>query len=569
MRWGAIPIGLVMLGLAWLGWNIDNPTDNEIVVPAIIVDVEANAPTVEFVDIDFEIRQIVGPAEDRPPRIGDQREVMLTSDSSADPRLRNSNSRGVIKAFAAVGLFLVVAPFLGFIWRFVLAGGTAIGAGLLARRAGDIVPKDVSGNGSLSGDVEALTDAARAEKDDQAARSAGKEAAGALLVAEGVTGIDNPFSSRNRGGLYSSALGIIAGVGLLLYAPIAGALFTGEPDDVRVEATAVEWMETTRRNDEGEIITLWVPTFSYVDPATGITYQEQTAGRQLRGAIGETTPVAFDPDNPSSVVFISPRGHWVRPVVRAFGGLFIAISLGTLVIRSVALFAGLRLLTAGRAERRATGDQRSTLTVLKDSATAIIDHAGANMPAGSRGTVLSTLVAIRREGRDSESIQAAKDIVGATVLADSLFGLERPFDGEKKRYGIFGNIVLTAVFAALAIFGIWLGNILGYEGDRSTAVGTVVEIVGDDATIEYRDSDGQSWSIVEDDGIRQVGQQIQVVFEQESPEVAVVATRHASALRWLLLGIGVFGVVALVPTVVMQAAGVVLGLGLLVGFRRA
>ena len=50
MRWGAVPIGLVMLGLAWLGWNIDNPTDNEIVVPAIIVDVEANAPTVEFVD---------------------------------------------------------------------------------------------------------------------------------------------------------------------------------------------------------------------------------------------------------------------------------------------------------------------------------------------------------------------------------------------------------------------------------------------------------------------------------------------------------------------------------------
>ena len=121
--------------------------------------------------------------------------------------------------------------------------------------------------------------------------------------------------------------------------------------------------------------------------------------------------------------------------------------------------------------------------------------------------------------------------------------------------------------AGLAFLGVWVGNNMGYVGDRSTAAGTVVAVDFGDAMIEYEDGRGRSWSIVESDSDRLAGQQVQVVFEAGTPEVATVARRGASAVRWLLLGTGVLGVLAAFPQFLMQVAGIVIGLGLLVGVR--
>ena len=87
-------------------------------------------------------------------------------------------------------------------------------------------------DGSVEGDLGALGRAVSEATSDPNVRSAGKEAAGAVLVAEGIVGIENPFNSRNRGGLYSSAIGVLAGIALLLYAPVVGVLVTGTEDDI-------------------------------------------------------------------------------------------------------------------------------------------------------------------------------------------------------------------------------------------------------------------------------------------------------------------------------------------------
>ena len=572
MKFGSIPVGLLMVGLAWLGWNIDNPGDNEIVVPGAIVSVEANAPTVQFIDLSFEVQVLLGDAEDRPPQIGDGREVVLDTDGLNEPRLRNTNPRWLVAAFGAVGLLLVLAPFLLTLSRVVAGGGAVLGGGLLAGRVATATAAAPAGDddGSVEGDLGALGRAVSDATSDPNVRSAGKEAAGAVLVAEGIVGIENPFNSRNRGGLYSSAIGVLAGIALLLYAPVVGVLVTGTEDDIRVDGTITEWTEGTRQNDEGETVRFWSPTYSYEDPRTGVEYLHRSSFTESApGNTGEIGTIAFAANNPGSSIVVQPWGKWVRPGLSVVAGLIIVTSLVVVAMRLVSLVAGVHLLTSGRAERRANGDDRPVLTVIRDSASSIIDQASAKMPSGSRGTLLSALVAVRREGRDSDSIHAAKDILGATVLADSLFGLERPFDGENTRLGIFGNGLLLVLCAGLAFLGVWVGNNMGYVGDRSTAAGTVVAVDFGDATIEYEDGRGRSWSIVESDSDRLAGQQVQVVFDPDTPEVATVARRGASAIRWLLLGTGVLGVVTLIPQMLMQMAGIFIGLGLLVGARRS
>ena len=572
--WRLVPFGLLLVGLAWLGWNIDTLEPNEVGIAGTIIDVEANAPTVQFFDLDWETRTVVGASEDRPPRIGDSREVVVTTDETAAPRLRNANPRWLVAIFGLVGLLMVFSPLLFGIWRFVFGGGSLLGGLWLAKRASALDPAPGSGANQPGSDLDALKNATFAEYGDDSSglRQAGKEAAGAVLITEGLVGIENPFSSRTRGGLYSSAIGVLAGVGLLLFAPVVGALVTGEADDVRVDGFAVEWVENTRTNDEGERVTTFAPVYSYTEPTTGIEYLNQgSSQRNAPGQIGEVATIAFAADNPGSSIVVQPWGQWVRPGLSVIAGIIIFTSLVTVAIRSAALFVGVRMLSGGKAERRAQGDTRSTFAVIRDSASDIVQSTEAAMPPTARGSVLSSLVAIRREGSQGGTIRAAKDVVGATVLADSLFGLERPFDGENTRFGIFGNAFVVA-FGVLLIFGgIWLSNQRGYVGDRVTAQAQVVAVDGFGlATIEYQDHSGGTWSVVENQSEnRLAGQQVQVVFDPDTPEVAVVASRGAAALRWLMTGTGILVVLALFPKVLMQAAGIVLGLGLLVSGRQS
>jgi succinylglutamate desuccinylase len=65
-----------------------------------------------------------------------------------------------------------------------------------------------------------------------------------------------------------------------------------------------------------------------------------------------------------------------------------------------------------------------------------------------------------------------------------------------------------------------------------------------------------------------IGNRVLVTFESDRPESATVVNRGASAVRWLLLGTGVLGILALIPRLLLQLAGLAVGLGLLVGIRR-
>ena len=570
-KWGFVPIGLVMLGMTWMAWNVDNLEADEQSVQGTITGVSLNTPTIAYTDLSGEQQTIVGELEDQPPTIGSSREVVLSTNGD-DPRLRNTNPKWLVVAFGAVAMTLVLTPFLHTLWRVLLGGGTiAAGAWLGKRTKTALSGIDTSGTGTIVSDAGALKSATLDQhRSDASTQSATKEAAGAVLIAEGIVGIENPFTSRSRGGLYSSLIGVLVGVGLFFYAPIVGSLLTGDADDVRVDGVVVDSIEVVTTQDDGTELTMWQPVLEYVDPATESTYTYRSSNNENeRPRVGDTAQMAFPAENPAGAIVVESWGQWVRRGIVALGVFIVITGITTFVMRAGALVAGFHLLRNGRAERREHGDTRSTIEVIKDSASEIIGRVESGVPEDARGGLLATLVATRRQGRNGQTVHAARDVVGATLLADSLFGLEQPFDGENTRLGVVGHFMAVVVFASLIPLGVWLGNEMGYVGDRLTATGEVVEFVEERAVIEYSSPKGETFSLVEQEkGTRVIGNQLQVVFEADSPESAEIAQRGAAALRWLLIGTGVVGVLGLTPTVLLQLAGVFVGLGLLVGVRR-
>jgi|GEM_PF-5026279 len=199
----------------------------------------------------------------------DELKVARIRDDDVYPGVRVSVpariDRVMLVAFTAIALLFTLGPLLAVLWKAVLGGGLLAGGFWFAKRAGDAIPEVTAGDGSgsVGADIGALSAAARAEYANEAGglKQASKESAGAVLVAEGIVGLENPFNSKARGGLYSSMIGVLCGVALFFYAPMVSTLVTGEPDDVRVEGTAVEWVDYTTTNDDGETSTRWKPVY--------------------------------------------------------------------------------------------------------------------------------------------------------------------------------------------------------------------------------------------------------------------------------------------------------------------
>ena len=358
------------------------------------------------------------------------------------------------------------------------------------------------------------------------------EAFGAALVLEGAVGIENPLSNRERGGLYSQIIGMAVGVWLLLLAPHAGELFGGGDDEIQTTAAITSVREVTNRDDDHGTRTSYYPTVRFVDAQTGNAYVfESNVGYGQSPDIGDEVNVAYAPNNPGGAMQVSSWGKYVAPGIRIFALVLLAGCAITALLRIAALFVGIRLLRKSRAERRAAGDTRSTFAVLRDEA----------------GTHVSPRA------------------IGAMIAAHSLFGLERPGDGENSRLGIFGTLGLGVLFALLIPLGFFIATQTGYVGDNLTAQGVVVRADNFESVIQYEDPSGDTWQLVDRTSkTRAVGNEVLVTFAADQPDRAFIVQRGAGLWLWFFVGLGVVGVLAMVPRFVFQLLALVVGVAMIV-----
>lgn len=197
--------------------------------------------------------------------------------------------------------------------------------------------------------------------EDPAARAAAKQAAGAVLVAEGVTGTirrtagnlgrraSGRETNRGSGGLIGGIMGIVFGAVFML----AGS-FMSPPDDlIEVPGEISGVIETT--NSDGDR----AYRAEYVYEVEGRTFEATSAvTTSSRPAVGTSVTIGYPPQDPAA-------GRRIDGVEGAFHriffwtGVFIVVSsVVSLVISLVLIVVGVKLFRDGRRERLEAGSEQ-------------------------------------------------------------------------------------------------------------------------------------------------------------------------------------------------------------------
>ena len=169
--------------------------------------------------------------------------------------------------------------------------------------------------------------------------------AGAVLVADGLVGIDVP-GGRKRAGLFGSFVGIAAGVAFLL----GGIWLHGQhqpyPDGVTTTATVTSF--TTATDADGKQMYSRVVSFTASDGKTVQVAENESSNRRPR--VGEAVKVSYLPPDPQGARVL-PETDWFAYTFIGAGGLVALIALIIFLVRLVTLIAGIGLL-ASAARRR-------------------------------------------------------------------------------------------------------------------------------------------------------------------------------------------------------------------------
>ncbi len=196
---------------------------------------------------------------------------------------------------------------------------------------------------------------------DPAARAAAKQAAGAVLIAEGVTGTirrtagnlsrraSGRQTNRGSGGLIGGIMGVVFGAVFML----AGSFMTPPSDLIEVPGEVSGVIETTDSDGDRAY------RAEYVYEVEGRTYEATSAvTSSSRPAVGTSVTIGYPPQDPAA-------GQRLDGVEGAFPRIFfwtgavIAVwSLVSLAISLVLIVLGVKLLRDGRRERHEAGSEQ-------------------------------------------------------------------------------------------------------------------------------------------------------------------------------------------------------------------
>ena len=197
--------------------------------------------------------------------------------------------------------------------------------------------------------------------EDPAARAAAKQAAGAVLVAEGVTGTirrgagnlgrraSGRDTNRGRGGLIGGIMGMVMGAIFM----VVGS-FLSPPDDlIEVPGEISAVIETT--NSDGD--RAYRPEFVY--EVDGRIYEATSnVTSSSRPAVGTSVTIGYPPQDPAAGQRVDGiEGSFHR--IFFWAGAFVFVtSLGSLVISIALIVVGIKLFRDGRKERREAGSEQ-------------------------------------------------------------------------------------------------------------------------------------------------------------------------------------------------------------------
>lgn len=185
---------------------------------------------------------------------------------------------------------------------------------------------------------------------EPAVYSAAEQAIGAVLIADGLFGIDNPLGGKKRPGIFGTIGGMVFGIIFMLIPTFFGALTNINNMTATTSATVVSvGVPQTTTTSSGSTSSSCPATASYtVNGRQYINQSAMSSSNYCSLTQGQTISINYDPANPGSWAYGAKTISLFIQIFFWVGLLILISSIITFIIRLLSIIFGWKLLQDGR-----------------------------------------------------------------------------------------------------------------------------------------------------------------------------------------------------------------------------
>lgn len=214
-----------------------------------------------------------------------------------------------------------------------------------------------------------------------ASYAAAQQAIGAVLIADGFVGIDNPLGQKKRPGIFGTIIAIGMAIIFIFIPSFIGGMMKID------NMTAITEAKVVTVGNSGESCSL---TVSYmVDGREYTKRSPMSSSNYCSLSEGETININYDPENPGSWIYGAKIVKGFLSIFFWVGILLLISSIMTFFLRLFSIIFGWKLLMAGRKNAKALPadtNWKTMISEIRQSFTSSIFGFG-----GTQNNVMSTI----------------------------------------------------------------------------------------------------------------------------------------------------------------------------------
>lgn len=180
-----------------------------------------------------------------------------------------------------------------------------------------------------------------------ASYAAAEQAIGAVLIADGLFGIENPFGQKKRPGIFGTFSGMILGIVFILIPGFIGTMTNVKNMTSTVSAIVVSVGNIVRSGNSGGG-TCGLEVRYVVDGQEYIKQSSISSSDQCSLSVGQAIDINYDPKNPNSWAYGAGSIGIFLKVFFWAGILLLISSIVTFFVRLFSIIFGWKLLRDGR-----------------------------------------------------------------------------------------------------------------------------------------------------------------------------------------------------------------------------
>jgi hypothetical protein len=177
--------------------------------------------------------------------------------------------------------------------------------------------------------------------------AAAQQAIGAVLIADGLVGIENPFGQKKRPGIFGTIGGMVVGIVFILFSSFFGSIMGVDKMTASTQATVVSVgsMTQSSQSSSGSCSL----TASYFVDGQSYTQSSPISSSSNCGLVaGQTIMINYDPTSPGTWAYGAETIGKFMKVFPIVGVVILLSSIVQFIIRLLSIIFGWKLLKNGR-----------------------------------------------------------------------------------------------------------------------------------------------------------------------------------------------------------------------------